>query len=291
MATCSATGRAGCQPASASVVRSTTASAPSARCSTTTTVPAGVPAARQGFQRPGQDQERVGRAALAHARGQVVGHHGRIEPQLLDQPGDGPPVHAGDHQAADVTDLQPGRFQGPGQGILAQGQVAVLAEALLPQPRGAVARRPPAIRELVRGRGAGHEFGQHAGALTDQHGRPGIAAGGLVRAGRETVAQVPGDHQVRPASAAAPQSDSPSLSAGRRRSRRRPRRPAGAMQLQLQLRSSCRDRPAPRWRTRAFQGSDQGRSAAPAGPPRPRGSWCPRRGRPRPGCPCRRRSP
>ncbi len=126
LATCSATGRAGCQPASASVVRSTTASAPSARCSATTrTVPAGVPAAAQGFQRPGDHQEWVSRAALAHAQGEVVGHHGRIERQLLDQPGDGPAVHAGDHQAArrhrppapPFSGLWPGHLApGPGSG-------------------------------------------------------------------------------------------------------------------------------------------------------------------------------
>ena len=132
---------------------------------------------------------------------EVVGHDRLGEPQLLDQPRNGPPVHAGDHQAPDVAGLEPGRFQGPGQGILAQGQVAVLAEALLPEPGGAVARRPPAVGEFVGRRGRGDELGQDAGTLADQHGSPRIASGGLVRARRQAVAQVAGDHQVGPAAA------------------------------------------------------------------------------------------
>ena len=106
-------------------------------------------------------------------------------------------MHAGDHQAPDVTGLQARRFQGSGQGILAKGQVAVLAEALFPQPRGTVARRAPTIGELVRGRGGGDQLCEDAGPLADEHGSAGVAAGGLVRAGGQAVAQVPGDDQGR----------------------------------------------------------------------------------------------
>ena len=292
MATWSATGRAGRQPASASVVRRTTASAPSARCRTTTVVPAGVPGGGHRLQGAGQDQERVGRCRSARrSRPGRRPPPAQPDPSFLTSAGDGSPVHAGHDQPPDVAGLQAGRLQRPGQGILAQSQVAVLAEPLLPELGGPVARRPPAVGELVGGRGGGHELGQDSGPVPDERGGPGIAAGGLVGAGGQPVAQVPGDHQVGPAAPQRGNEAAHARSAARRRSRRRRRRPAGAGRPQPRWRWSCRGRRARRWRTRANRGCAPAPSAGPAGPPRPRAWWCPRRATPRRGCPCRRRCP
>ncbi len=153
------------------------------------------------LQGAGEHQERVGRAALPDARRQVIDHHRATQTQLLDQPGDGSPVHAGHHQAPDVSGLQTGGFQGSGQGILAQSQVEVLAEPLFPQLGGAVARRPPTVGEFVGGRGGGQQLGQYSGPLSHERGGPGVAAGGLVGTSGKSVPQVPGDHQVDAAAA------------------------------------------------------------------------------------------
>ena len=60
------------------------------------------------LQCAGQDEERVGRATLAHAPNEVVDHHRLTQAQLLDQAGDGAAVHAGHHEAPDVAGLDAG---------------------------------------------------------------------------------------------------------------------------------------------------------------------------------------
>ena len=152
-------------------------------------------AASHRLERRGEHQERVGHPALADARGQVVGHDTVSEAQLPGQARHGAAVHACDDQPPDVAGLESGGLHGATHGLLAHGQVAVLAEALLPQPGGAVARGAPAVGELVGDRGGRHQLGQHVGPLAHQDGGAGVAAGCLVAARGQPVSQVGRHHQ------------------------------------------------------------------------------------------------
>ena len=233
----------------------------------------------------------MGRAALSHALGQVVHHDPFGQTELL-RPAPTRPARASrSRRGARRPCLQSRRFQGSGQGILAERPVAVLPEALLPQLGGPVSRGPPAIGELLGGRCAWRRTrrslrGRRPPAQPPPHRRRRTRP--RSSAVRPAGPQRPPGPCRRPG---APQLESPYPSAGRRRSHRPPRPRAAAGRLQSQLRWSCPGRRAPRWRTTPFQGCDQGRSVERGEPPRPRGWSCPRHGRPRPGFPCPRRCP
>ena len=157
--------------------------------------------ARHGLEGRGEDEERVRRAALADAGGEVVDRDALRERRLPRQSGHGAAVHPRDDQPPDVARLEAARCEGPAEGLLAQGQIAVLAEALLPQFRDPVTRGAPAVGELVRGRGGSHELGQHPGPLPDEDGGAGVTADGLVAARGQAVALVGGDDQSGAATA------------------------------------------------------------------------------------------
>ena len=88
-------------------------------------------------------------AALAHARREVVRHHSFGRPSFLVSPDTARPCMPVTTSRPTSPGCQPGRLERTVEGVLAQRQVAVLAEALLPELRHAIARRPPAIGELV----------------------------------------------------------------------------------------------------------------------------------------------
>ena len=88
-----------------------------------------------------------------------------------------------------------GFFERLGEGLLAQGDVGVLAEALLPHPGRGFARGAPAVEELGRGRGRTDVLGQQrAGEVvaTEEGGGP-VAPVPFVGAARQSRAQV-GEH-------------------------------------------------------------------------------------------------
>ncbi len=72
------------------------------------------------------------RSALADTRSKVVGRNAVSHARLLDQARDGAPVHAGHDQTPDVGHVKAGRHECTGEGVLPEGQITVLAEALLP---------------------------------------------------------------------------------------------------------------------------------------------------------------
>jgi hypothetical protein len=150
---------------------------------------------RHVLERRSQHEQWMSDATLPDGRRQVVGQHALGQPELAGQPDHGAPVHAGDDDAADITDLEAGRLQRPAERVLPQGQVAVLAEALLPEFGHPVTRGPPTVGELVRCRGGRHELGHHVGPVTHQHGGAGVAAARLVATRRQAVAQVGGHDQ------------------------------------------------------------------------------------------------
>ena len=79
-------------------------------------------------------------------------------------------------------------------GLLAERHVLRLAEALLPHLRAAIARRAPAVEELLgrrrRCRGTRRSPGRRRRPIAHEHGRRAVTTGGLVRAGRQAGAQV-----------------------------------------------------------------------------------------------------
>ena len=132
----------------------------------------------------------MGRAGLAHRGGEVVGGHVRTHAELGRERLGGPGVHAGHHHVVDLDGVDAGGLEGAPQRVEAEGEVAGLAEPLLPHLGPALARGPPAVQELVGGRGA-PQIARHdggAGAVLAHHQRGGgVAPGRLVgarRAGR-----------------------------------------------------------------------------------------------------------
>src|SRR5439155_895782 len=84
-------------------------------------------------------------AAVADRRRQVVGlglfGHAEAALQRPDSAG----VQAGDDHRVDVARLDAGRLEGFAPGLVAEGQVLGLAEALLPLLGTRIARRPPPL--------------------------------------------------------------------------------------------------------------------------------------------------
>ena len=156
--------RLGCA-GSASVVRNTRASAPSAKESTTTTCPGTARSSTSARASPA-----CAAPEIADRPGQVGsdGPGGDAEPggDRLDRPG----MEAGDDGVVDVVLGHPGVLEGVGEGLTGQGDVHLLAEALLPDVRVRLAGNPPAVEELVAGRAASDELGHRA--VGRRRGRP-----------------------------------------------------------------------------------------------------------------------
>ena len=98
-----------------------------------------------------QDQEWVRRTGLPDGRGEVIGEGGLVHLQPFAQAGHGAGVHARHDHPPDVARLEAGGFERPGERILPERHVAVLAETLFPQFRDERSRRAPTIGELVGG--------------------------------------------------------------------------------------------------------------------------------------------
>ena len=122
-------------------------------------------------------------------------------PEPAGQGPGGPAVHAGHRHRRDLARLDPGVLEGALPGVGPQLEVAGLAEPLLPQLGPRLARRPPAVGELVGGRGAPQVLGEQRRArpgVPHHHGGRRVPAGRLVTAGGQTVAAVRRHHQHRP---------------------------------------------------------------------------------------------
>ena len=167
--------------------------------------------------------------------------------------------------------VTPAAFRPDCQASVPERHVAGLAEPLLPRPGAPVARRPPAVEELVGDRRPAQVLGDHGRArrvVADQDGGGAVAPGRPRRptwAGRRAGRTPPPGwcrtrrRRGRCAGRRAP-------SAGRRRSRRPPPRRAGAGRRARWRRWSCRGRPAWPWRTTGRRGAAAGRRAqGPAG--------------------------
>ena len=80
-------------------------------------------------------------------------------------------MQPGDDQVVDGLGGEAGLLEGVGEDLLGQGDVGGLAEPLLPLVRARLARHPPAVEELLAGRGAGHELGRRpVGHEAEGHG-------------------------------------------------------------------------------------------------------------------------
>ncbi len=146
-------------------------------------------------------------------------------------------------------------------GVGPQLEVAGLAEPLLPQLGPLLARRPPAVGELVGGRGAPQVLGEQRRArpgVPHHHGGRRVPAGRLVAAGGQAVAAVGRHHQHRPGAGqrgdegAHPRAQRPAEVEGRHVGERAAG-PGGR-----RWHWSCRGRPGWRWRTTGPPGAGAG---------------------------------
>ena len=192
-----ASARAACAAGSASVVRSTSASAPSASDSTTITCPGWARSstshsatAAWAAPRLPTDPERSG-ASDAVADAEPLGD-GLDRPHVE-------PAHNG---VVDVALGQPRIFQRGRKGLAGQRHVELLAEALLPDVRVRLAGDAPAVQELVARRAPADHLGHRAVGRADERGGAVTAVALLGRAG-QAGAQVR-DHRQRGATAARP---------------------------------------------------------------------------------------
>ena len=93
-------------------------------------------------------------------------------------------VGAGHDEVVDLLGADAGVGQRAGAGLLTQRQVLGLAELLLPLLRPVVARRAPAVEELLGGAARAEQLGQQrtVGVGADQQRGRRVATGRLVGA-------------------------------------------------------------------------------------------------------------
>ena len=146
----------GDQPARASVVRKSRTSAPSASTTSAMTWPGSAASSAAVSRKAG-----LGGAGVADRRGEV-GDEPVAHAELLGQP----PRWRG-RGCRRWRRGRPGRRPDPrsssasSHAACAEGDVAGLAEPLLPHLRAGVAGRAPAVEELLGGRAAAEELGEH----------------------------------------------------------------------------------------------------------------------------------
>jgi hypothetical protein len=147
-----------------------------------------------------QQQGRVGGTGETDGGGEPVPSRVDLlsDAQLAGEPADGPGLRPGDQDLVDLVGDEAGALEGVLPGPLADGQVAALAEALLPQLGPRVARGAPAVEELLGDARLADQVGEQALALPHEQGRTGVAAGRLVGAAREPGAHVGRHDQGRP---------------------------------------------------------------------------------------------
>jgi hypothetical protein len=105
--------------------------------------------ARFFFEHAGQKEPGVGGARLAHGARQVVAQCALANPEMAHERLVGPGVHAGDDDLVDLVTGQADVLQSPFPRLPPEGQVAGLAEPLLPELRALLARNAPSIQEFV----------------------------------------------------------------------------------------------------------------------------------------------
>jgi hypothetical protein len=201
-ATCSATGRAGSNAASASVARHTVTSAPSASVTSATTAPGSACSSAVHSRSPGWAAPVVPTVAAWSGTRPVA------DAQALGQRRARPLVQAGDGDVVDLLGGDAGALQGRGPRLQAQRHVAGLAEALLPDLAVGLLRGPPAVEELLGGARRRQVLGQQraARAVADHQRHGAVAAGGLVGTAGEAATEVGGHHQRVPVPSSAARS-------------------------------------------------------------------------------------
>ena len=200
-----------------------------------------------GLERGGQQQAGLGGAGVADGGGR-----GRRRTAVAERPSFLPRAAAARAWEAATTTrstwsaVETGGLQGVGPGGDAEGDVADLAEALLPLLRADVAGRAPAVEELLGGaprrRGTSASSGRRRRCRrAARRRRRRRSPRRRCRAGRCGGRRRPRRRRLAGRPSAAPQgADAPS---GPRRRRRRPgRRPAGAGRRGRRWRWSCRGR-------------------------------------------------
>ena len=242
-----------------------------------------------------QHQPGVGRTGLAHRGGEVVAP-GRPRRRRACGPAPWPPGRACRSPPPGRRPRpRPRRPSGPDPRPRCRGARSGSRRSAPPKPSTAGRRRPPAVEELVGDRGRPRNS-----AMT---GSPGLSSPTTTAAapsppadssagGGQAVTHV-GQHDQRGAGAGGPR-----LAPGPGARAERPAEVEGghlAGQAQggmdgggvglVQVGRGGGGEPD------AVRGRRRGRPRAPAGPPRRPWWWCPRHGRPRTGCPCRRRLP
>ena len=145
-------------------------------------------------------------------------------------------------------------------------------------------RRSPGVRQRSMNSSVAlpdaEELRDHGavGVVAHDHGGRAVAAGRLVGAGRQAVAQVGGDDERRAPSPGGRSATRRRRSGRRRRSRARARRSRGAAPRGWWWRSSCRGTRASAVANHSALGCvPPARLAARAAPPRRPSWWCPRR--------------
>ena len=174
-----ASARACCAATSAGVVRSTKASAPSARESTTTTWPGLRP-----LEHVAQGDTEVRRTEIADRPGEI-GHEDAVaDAEPAGGALGGAPVQPGHDGVVDVALGEAGVLEGGGERLAGERDVDLLAEALLPDVRVGLAGHPPAVQELVAGGTAPDQLGDGTVGSEDEGGRPVTALALFGRAGQ-----------------------------------------------------------------------------------------------------------
>ena len=140
----------------------------------------------------------MGGARLAHGARQVVAQRALTNPEVAHEGLVGPGVHPGDDDLVDLVTGQTDVLQRPFPCLPPEGQVAGLAEPLLPQLRALLARDAPSIEEFVGRRARTDPLGDDGTVLpviADHDGRAGVPSDGLVRAGRQAVTGIGRDDE------------------------------------------------------------------------------------------------
>src|SRR5213595_2578202 len=150
----------------------------------------------------------IGNTGTAHAG--VANHRGEVvdDASLRRTEGGGEAlgrtrVGSRDHPLGDGRSRDAGLFERFGDGALAERDVDVLAETLLPLPRGRLAGQPPALEEFGRGRAECDRLGEHprvTGVLTTQERDAAVTALALVGAAGKARSDVGEDRERRPTS-------------------------------------------------------------------------------------------
>src|SRR5438128_9391617 len=95
-------------------------------------------------------EPRVSRAGVPDGRGEVVDDAPFRRAEDAGEALRSTRVRPRDHPVVDGLRGHPGLLERLGRGSLAERDIDVLAEALLPLPRGRLAGQPPALEELGR---------------------------------------------------------------------------------------------------------------------------------------------